>query len=152
MHDRAVTRDGKTYNPTGASYGNYYNPSLIIAAAVFGPAHNGPKAHPPVKGEADEPFPRLSRLSDVMYLEFRRVMAEDKQPMDQLKGVLQDFVINSMTVELAIQVASEHQSLHGIPGWPGVDFAADSDVQMESVLPGSYSSIVNKRAIRPSAV
>jgi hypothetical protein len=127
LHDRAVTRDGKTYRATGASYGNYYNPSLIVASANFGPAEKGKKQQPPVTGGADDPFPGLSRLSDVWYLEFRRVMAEIKQPMDQLKGVLRDFIINSVTTNIATQVASEHQAAHGIPGWPGADFAAGSD-------------------------
>jgi hypothetical protein len=126
-HDKTTVKDGKTYNSTGARYSNHYNPLLIVAKSNAGPASEGKRARPRVTGGTDDPFPRLARLSDVLFLEFRRVMAENKQPMDELKAVWRDHIINQITKEVAIEVASDKDQLNGIPKWPGIDFAPGSD-------------------------
>lgn len=125
LHNEVKVKDGKRYNPTRAIYDNHYNPSLIIAKYNFGPASQGNRA--PVKGTDNDPYPLLSRLSDVLFLEFQRVMAESSQPMDGLKCVWRDQVINAQTRDIAAQVASETHLTRDIPEWPGKDIAAGSD-------------------------
>jgi hypothetical protein len=127
LHDKTKEKDGKTYSRTGASYKNHYNPSLIIAKSNFGPAFWGRQQRPPITGGANDPFPPLSRLSDVLFLEFQRVMKENNQPMNGLNGVWRDFVMNPDTKDLAVQIASGNGMPHGIPVWPGVEFAEGSD-------------------------
>jgi hypothetical protein len=126
-HDVTKEKDGKTYHRTEARYSNYYNPSLIIAKSNFGPAFWGPRQNPKVTGGADDPFPVLPRLSDILFLEFQRVMTENKQPMKELKGFWRESVENQDTKELATQISSDNGMLHGIPKWPGVDYGPDSD-------------------------
>lgn len=126
-HDKKVEKDGVTYNPSGAVYNNHYNPVLITAKNNWGPASEGKKQPVRVTGGPNDPFPLLSRLSDVMYLEFRRVMAENKQPMDELKGVWREHVMNEVTRDVATKVASSNYMLFGIPQFPGKDFAPGSD-------------------------
>lgn len=126
-HDQRTEKDGKIYNPTGAMYNNHFNPSLIIAKNNFGPAAQGKKRPIPVTGGPNDPFPPLARLSDVLFLEYQRVMTENNLPMDGLKGIWRDNVVNELTKSVAIKLASDSYMLHGIPKWPGVDFAIGSD-------------------------
>ena len=68
------TLNGKTYYPTAAMYDNKYSMELITADNNFGPRYKGPEqADPSVTGDPN-PFPELQQLSDVMYLEFARLM------------------------------------------------------------------------------
>ena len=55
-------------------YDNKYSMELITADNNFGPRYKGPEqADPSVTGDPN-PFPELQQLSDVMYLEFARLM------------------------------------------------------------------------------
>lgn len=122
--------DGTTYYPTGASYGNRYNPTIITSTSNFGPAERGKKERPPVTGNPN-PYPLLAHQSDVMFLEYQRVMQEisDEQPMDQLKAVWRHNIINEYTRNLCIKFAAGEDgfAIHHIPVWPGKDFSAGSD-------------------------
>lgn len=126
-HGKTTQRDGKTYLSTGARYSNHFNPLVIIAKSNYGPAYNVPKQRPPVTGGLNDPYPVLAQLSDIFFLEFQRVMEEQNQPMNTLKGVWRDYVVNQDTKDLAIWITDADGMLHNIPRWPGEDFAADSD-------------------------
>ena len=126
-HDEAREKGSTTYHPTGALYLNLYNPNLITAISNDGPASAGRRKDPPITGSPTMPFPILSHSSDVMFLEFQRIMAEMNQPMTKLKGIWRNNVINEETEELAISISSSTDDIFGIPRWPGVDIAANSD-------------------------
>ena len=123
------TVNGKTYFPTSALYDNKYNTELITADNNFGPRYKGPEQpDPPVTGDPN-PFPELQQLSDVMYLEFARLMKQSKKPLNKLKGVLRAHVINAETRAIAAKaVGLSASKLHDKTlAWPGRDFSAGSD-------------------------
>jgi hypothetical protein len=123
------TIDGKTYFPTAAMYDNKYNMELITAENNFGPRYKGPEqADPPVTGDPN-PFPELQQLSDVVYLEFARLMKQSKNPLNKLKGVLRGHVINAETRAIAAKaVGLSATKLHDKSlSLPGRDFDAGSD-------------------------
>jgi hypothetical protein len=123
------TINGKTYYPTAAMYDNKYNMELITADNNFGPRYKGPEqADPPVTGDPNS-FPELQQLSDVMYLEFARLMKQSENPLNKLKGVLRGNVINAETRAIAAKaVGLSAAKLHDKSlSWPGRDFDADSD-------------------------
>ncbi|KAM0718204.1 hypothetical protein Q7P37_006536 [Cladosporium fusiforme] len=129
-HDKKTEHDGKKFHSTQAGYGNYYNPAIIISSTNFGPAEMGPRSIPRVTGNPN-PYPRLARLSDVLFLEYQRIMEEisDDYPMDQLKAVWRFDIVNEYTKSICIKFAAREEgyAAHHIPRWPGKDFAVGSD-------------------------
>ena len=138
------TVNGKTYYPTGAMYDNKYNMELITANNNFGPRYKGPRqSDPPVTGDPN-PFPELQQLSDVMYLEFARLMKQSKTPLDTLKGVLRGHVINAETRAIAAKaVGLSATKLHDKSlSWPGRNFDAESDEFAASIASPNGRAVV----------
>jgi hypothetical protein len=123
------TVDGRNYYPTAVLHDNKYNMELMTADNNFGPRYKCPEqADPPVTGDPN-PFPELQQLSDVMYLEFARLMKQSKKPLNKLKGALRGHIINAETRVIAAKaVGLSAAKLHDKSlGWPGRDFDAGSD-------------------------
>lgn len=129
-HVKKVVKDNRIYYPTGGKYMNKYNPAFIIADVNFGPAAQGRYKNPPVTGEPN-PYPLLARQSDVLFLEYQRLIEDvfDHQSMDQLKAVWRHNVVNEYTRGICAKVAASGDgfAVHHIPVWPGKDFDAGSD-------------------------
>lgn len=119
QHKFETAHEGTTYPPTLGAYDNMYNPEFILSSANFGPRYINPGL---------DTFPKLERLSDVLFLEFQRLMTDMNKPLTGLKGSLQDVVVNEETERLAMKaIGTSLPDSDGFPDWPGVDFDADSD-------------------------
>lgn len=118
-HTVGKTIDGVTYPPTEGTYANKYAPALIVAENNGGPRYSAP--HLGV-------YPRLEKLSDVMFLEYQHVMQVTNHPMTGLKGILRDHVVNPETQETVAKALGMSSFVaRNVPNWPGVDFEHDSD-------------------------
>lgn len=123
IHQIEVTVEGTTYVVTGATYENYYNAEYIIAAINY-----GPKESPGEKNDFDGPLPLLRRQSDVLFLEYQRLMELEKKPLTGLKGLLRSNVQNSETQDYAARaLGMDKYDSSKLPDWPGRDFDAGSD-------------------------
>lgn len=125
------TQQGKdTYYPTNANYNNKYNAGLITAQNNEGPLYTGPdkRNNPPVTGDP-YPFPELRQWSDIVFLEYQRLMTKTKQPLDSLKGVLRQEIKNEDTLNVLAHIVGGDSSdlSKNMKTWPGNDYAADSD-------------------------
>lgn len=119
LHMTETAHEGKTYPPTSGVYENTHNPEFILSSANYGPRYINPD---------QDTFPKLERLSDVLFLEFQRLMTDMNKPLTGLKGSLQDVVVNDETERLAMKaVGTSLFDSVKFPDWPGVDFDADSD-------------------------
>lgn len=93
-----------------------------------GPQNEGPKQKdPPVTGDPN-PFPPLKQQSDVVYLEFARLMKLYKKPVDKLKAFFRPFIVNPETRIIAAKALTISVDLFSIaPVWPGRDFELGSE-------------------------
>lgn len=124
VHMIKTTVDGIAYLPTSATYENTYGPGFIISVNNWGPRSTGPEEYPPVDG----PFPKLERQSDIMFLEYQRVMGLLEKPMTGLKGILRTTIANKETKDIVAKALgfASYNTVR-LPDWPGVDFSAGSD-------------------------
>lgn len=123
QHKEETIHDGVTYPKTLAFYKSLYGPELIVALDTEGPSYRMPKG---------TLLPKLEKLSDVWYLTFSRLMESKGLPLDGLKGVMRNTIINGETLELIFRALGVN-SKAGVHRWPGTEFDAGSD-EMAALL------------------
>lgn len=123
-HTKTTINDDTLYYATDAMYGNFYSSSLIISDTNFGPETEGPSQNPPVDGER-YPFPKLGRLSDVLFLEFQERMKVLEKPTNKLKGHLRAGIVNRHTKTIVKKALNDDGKIW--PSWPGRDFPPDTE-------------------------
>lgn len=130
QHDTKTQHGKNTYYPTNANYNNKYNAGLITAQENEGPLYTGldKRNKPPVTGDP-RPFPNLRQWSDVVFLEYQRLMNKVNQPLNFLKGVIRQETKNEYTLNvIAHIVGGDANSLSkSMKVWPGNDYEAGSD-------------------------
>lgn len=123
-HTEDTMNDDTLYYATDAKYENFYSSSLIISDSNYGPEVEGPFQNPPVDGK-EHPFPKLGRLSDIMFLEFQQRMGDLRKSTKGLKGQLQAGIVNRHTKTIVKKALNDDSEAW--PTWPGQEFLSDTE-------------------------